>query len=193
MKKVNIPFIKVGGQELLSKMYTDGQVEKESVIEDVYKMFTYKSSNMNIMTVKKGFYGTREMTDGYMTFEIDGQEVFYGIQEVKRKVRNNVTQMSKQLLQALRYLWLYKNDPSIKVIILNSEKFYTYVFVKEIKDLIDKLAPLFAKSDKSASKSWDDLDLKTTILSYNISFHIHDLDKKFELSKNLKDIYKNCA
>lgn len=184
-------FIPVSGLEILDQIYNEdfNDFEIEEVIEDVYKMMTYKASNMQVMTVKRGFYKSREKTDGYMTFSMDGSEQFYGIQEVKRKVCNSVNQYKKQLLQALRYLWLYRNEPSVKIFILNSEKFYVYVLREDIEDLISSLAPLFSKSDKSACKSWDDLDLRRTIQNYNINFHT-TLLRNLELNKTLEEIYK---
>lgn len=191
MKKLN--FIPVTGQELYDQMYDKehNYVQVETVIEDIYKMGTYKASNMQVMTIKRGFYGSREQTDGYMTFHLGNKE-FYGIQEVKRKVCNSVNQYKKQLLQALRYLWLYRNDPSIKVIILNSEKFYVYVLRKDIEDLINILEPLFKVSEKSACKSWDDKDLRTAIQSYNVNFHTTLLNN-LRLDKTLEEIYKLAA
>ena len=192
MKKVNINFIPVSGKDLISKMYLNGNPEKEDVIEDVYKLYTYKASMMNVETLKKGFYGTRETTDGYMAFSIDGDEKFYGIQEVKRKVCNSYRQYCKQLLQALRYLWLYRNDSSIKVIILNSEKYYVYVLVDEILDLINELSPLFSASNKSASETWKDITLKNKILHNRIPFHIKNLNEDFSLDEVLRTIYQSC-
>ena len=179
-------FIPVSGLDIIDQIYNEeiNDFELEEVIEDVYKMMTYKASNMQVLTLKKGFYKSRETTDGYMTFSIRGKEKFYGIQEVKRKVRTTENQFKKQLLQALRYLWLYKNDPSIKVFILNSEKFYVYVLREDIEDLINTLAPLFAKSDKPAYKSWDDEALKITIQKTEIKLRDLELDEK------LKEIYK---
>lgn len=183
-------FIHVSGLEILDQIFDEenNDFELEEVIEDVYKMMTYKASNMQIMTVKRGFYKSREKTDGYMNFG----DNFYGLQEVKRKVTNTENQYRKQLLQALRYLWLYKNDPSIKVFILNSEKFYVYVLREDIEDLINTLSPLFAKSDKSACKSWDDLDLRFTIQKWNITFH-SVLLRDLSLDTTLKEIYKQVA
>lgn len=191
MKKLN--FIPVSGQELYDQMYDKEHdyIQVETVIEDIYKMGTYKASNMQVMTIKRGFYGSKEQTDGYMTFRVGNKE-FYGIQEVKRKVCNSINQYKKQLLQALRYLWLYRNDPSIKVIILNSEKFYVYVLREDIEDLISALEPLFKISNKSACKSWDDIDLKRTIQSYNINFHT-TLLTDLRLDKTLEEIYKQAA
>lgn len=184
-------FISVSGLDILDQIYDEehNDFELEEVIEDVYKMMTYKASNMQILTLKKGFYKSREKTDGFMTFSINGNEVFYGIQEVKRKVCNSTNQYKKQLLQALRYLWLYKNEPSIKVFVLNSEKFYIYVLREDIEDLINQLSPLFAKSDKSACKTWDDIALRRTIQNYDINFHT-TLLRDLELDKTLTEIYK---
>lgn len=192
MKKLN--FISVSGQEILDQIYNKehNDFELEEVIEDVYKMMTYKASNMQVMTVKRGFYKSREKTDGYMTFSLNGEEEFYGIQEVKRKVANTTNQYKKQLLQALRYLWLYKNDPSVKVFVLNSEKFYVYVFRKDIEDLISELAPLFSKSNKSACKTWDDLDLRHKIQESPIHFHT-TLIRDLALDRELINIYKEAA
>lgn len=191
MKKLN--FIPVSGQELYDQMYDKehNYIQVETVIEDIYKMGTYKASNMQVVTIKRGFYGSREQTDGYMTFRIGNKE-FYGIQEVKRKVCNSINQYKKQLLQALRYLWLYRNDPSIKVIILNSEKFYVYVLREDIEDLISLLEPLFKVSSKPAYKSWDDLNLRAAIQSYNVNFHT-TLLKDLRLDKTLEEIYKLAA
>lgn len=188
--KVN-NFISVSGLDILDQIYDEehNDFELEEVIEDVYKMMTYKASNMQILTLKKGFYKSREKTDGFMTFSLNGDEKFYGIQEVKRKVCNSTNQYKKQLLQALRYLWLYKNEPSIKVFVLNSEKFYVYVLREDIEDLINQLSPLFAKSDKSACKTWDDIDLRRIIQSYDVNFHT-TLLRDLELDKTLTEIYK---
>lgn len=187
-------FIPVSGLEILDQIYDEehNDFELEEVIEDVYKMMTYKASNMQVMTIKRGFYKSREKTDGYMAFSLNGQESFYGIQEVKRKVCNTPNQYRKQLLQALRYLWLYKNNPDVKVFVLNSEKFYVYVLREDIEDLISALDPLFSKSDKSACKSWDDIDLRRTIQSYNINFHT-TLLRNLSLDTTLSDIYKLLA
>jgi len=187
--KIN-KFIPVSGLEILDQIYDEehNDFELEEVIEDVYKMMTYKASNMQVMTVKRGFYKSREKTDGYMTFSLNGNEKFYGLQEVKRKVRTTENQYKKQLLQALRYLWLYRNDPSIKVFILNSEKFYVYVLREDIEDLISSLAPLFAKSNKSACKTWDDYALRRAIQDYNVNFHT-TLLRDLELNKTLEEIY----
>lgn len=183
-------FVSVSGLEILGQIYDEehNDFELEEVIEDVYKMMTYKASNMQIMTIKRGFYKSREKTDGYMSFG----DNFYGLQEVKRKVCNTENQYKKQLLQALRYLWLYKNDPSIKVFILNSEKFYVYVLREDIEDLINSLAPLFAKSSKSACKAWDDLSLRFAIQKAKIEFHI-TLLRDLALDEKLKEIYKAAA
>jgi len=183
-------FIPVSGLEIIDQIYDEehNDFELEEVIEDVYKMMTYKASNMQVLTVKRGFYKSREKTDGYMTFSVDGNEKFYGIQEVKRKVCNSVNQYKKQLLQALRYLWLYRNDDSVKVFILNSEKFYVYVLREDIEDLINNLSPLFEKSSKSACESWNDLSLRKTIQSYNINFHT-TLLRDLKLDKTLNEIY----
>lgn len=183
-------FIPVNGLEILDQIFDEehNDFELEEVIEDVYKMMTYKASNMQIVTVKRGFYKSREKTDGYMSFG----DNFYGLQEVKRKVCNSETQYKKQLLQALRYLWLYKNDPSIKVFILNSEKFYVYVLREDIEELINTLSPLFAKSTKSACKVWDDMSLRQVIKSTNIRFH-STLLKDLSLDETLKSIYKAAA
>lgn len=187
-------FIPVTGQEIYNQIYDKehNYIQLETVIEDVYKMATYKASNMQVSTIKRGFYGSREQTDGYMTFAIDGKEEFYGIQEVKRKVSNRPSQYKKQLLQALRYLWLYRNDPSIKVFILNSEKFYVYVLRKDIEHLIDELSPLFEVSKQPAHKSWYDLDLQSKIMSTEIPFHT-TLLKDLRLDNALKEIYKEAA
>ena len=58
-------FIPVSGLEILDQIYDKehNDFELEEVIEDVYKMMTYKASNMQVMTVKKGFYKSREKTD----------------------------------------------------------------------------------------------------------------------------------
>jgi len=184
-------FIPVSGLDILDQIFDEerNDFELEEVIEDVYKIMTYKASNMQVITLKKGFYKSRETTDGYMTFSLNGDEKFYGIQEVKRKVCNSINQYKKQLLQALKYLWLYKNDPSIKVFILNSEKFYVYVLRDDIEDLISVLSPLFAKSSKSACRTWDDSLLRKTIQEYNINFHT-TLLRDLELNKTLEEIYK---
>ena len=183
-------FIPVSGLEILDQIYDKehNDFELEEVIEDVYKMMTYKASNMQVMTIKRGFYKSREKTDGYMTFSLNGREEFYGIQEVKRKVCNTTNQYKKQLLQALRYLWLYRNDESVKVFILNSEKFYVYVLREDIEDLINNLSPLFEKSSKSACESWNDLSLRKTIQSYNVNFHT-TLLRDLKLDKTLNEIY----
>lgn len=187
----NLKFIPVSGLEILDQIYDEehNDFELEEVIEDVYKMMTYKASNMNVMTVKRGFYKSREKTDGFMTFLYNGEEKCFGIQEVKRKVCNSVNQYKKQLLQALRYLYLYRNDPSIKVFILNSEKFYVYVLREDIEDLINQLKPLFEVSTKPACKTWDDHTLRRMIQSYNINFHT-TLLRDLELDKTLTEIYK---
>ena len=187
--KVN-KFIPVSGLEILNQIYdTEHQdFELEEVIEDVYKMMTYKASNMQVMTIKRGFYKSREKTDGYMTFSLDGNEKFYGIQEVKRKVKTTENQYKKQLLQALRYLWLYGNNPSVKVFILNSEKFYVYVLREDIEDLISSLDPLFKVSDKPACNTWNDVSLRTVIKNYNVNFHT-TLLRDLELNKTLEEIY----
>lgn len=183
-------FIPVNGLEILNQIFDEehNDFELEEVIEDVYKMMTYKASNMQVMTIKRGFYKSREKTDGYMTFSLNGREEFYGIQEVKRKVCNTTNQYKKQLLQALRYLWLYRNDESVKVFILNSEKFYVYVLREDIEDLINNLSPLFEKSSKSACESWNDLSLRKTIQSYNVNFHT-TLLRDLKLDKTLNEIY----
>lgn len=184
-------FIPVAGQEIYDQIYDKehNYIQPETVIEDVYKMATYKASNMQVSTIKRGFYGSREQTDGYMTFVLNGDEKFYGIQEVKRKVSNRPSQYKKQLLQALRYLWLYRNDPSIKVFILNSEKFYVYVLRKDIEQLIEELCPLFAVSKEPACKSWNDTNLKSKIIDAEITFH-SVLLKDLRLDNTLKEIYK---
>ena len=181
-------FISVSGLEIIDQIYDEehNDFELEEVIEDVYKMMTYKASNMQIMTIKRGFYKSREKTDGYMSFG----DNFYGLQEVKRKVCNTENQYRKQLLQALRYLWLYQNDPSIKVFILNSEKFYVYVLREDIEDLISTLAPLFAKSTKSACKTWDDIALRHAIQNASIKFH-STLLRNLALDEKLKEICKS--
>ena len=183
-------FIPVSGLDILSQIYDEehNDFELEEVIEDVYKMMTYKASNMQVMTIKRGFYKSREKTDGYMSFSCKGEDKFYGLQEVKRKVCNSVNQYKKQLLQALRYLYLYGNDPSIKVFVLNSERFYVYVLREDIEDLINTLSPLFEKSNKSACKTWDDYALRRTIQDYNINFHT-TLLRDLELNKTLEEIY----
>lgn len=187
-------FIPVTGQELYDQMYDKehNYIQLETVIEDIYKMGTYKASNMQVSTIKRGFYNSREQTDGYMTFSLNGEEKFYGIQEVKRKVSNRPEQYKKQLLQALRYLWLYRNDPSIKVFVLNSEKFYVYVLRKDIENLIEELNPLFANSKEPAYRSWQDTTLKNTILNANIPFHTALL-KDLRLDNALKEIYSAAA
>lgn len=187
-------FIPVTGQELYDQMYDKehNYIQLETVIEDIYKMGTYRASNMQVSTIKRGFYGSREQTDGYMTFSLNGEEKFYGIQEVKRKVCNNPSQYKKQLLQALRYLWLYRNDPSIKVFVLNSEKFYVYVLRKDIENLIEQLNPLFAVSKQPAYKSWKDINLQRTILNADIPFHT-TLLKDLRLDNALKEIYAQAA
>lgn len=187
-------FIPVTGQELYDQMYDKehNYIQLETVIEDIYKMGTYRASNMQVSTIKRGFYGSREQTDGYMTFSLNGEEKFYGIQEVKRKVCNKPSQYKKQLLQALRYLWLYRNDPSIKVFVLNSEKFYVYVLRKDIENLIEQLNPLFAVSKEPAYKSWKDMNLQRTILNADIPFHT-TLLKDLRLDNALKEIYAQAA
>lgn len=187
-------FIPVTGQELYDQMYDKehNYIQLETVIEDIYKMGTYRASNMQVSTIKRGFYGSREQTDGYMTFSLNGEEKFYGIQEVKRKVCNKPSQYKKQLLQALRYLWLYRNDPSIKVFVLNSEKFYVYVLRKDIENLIEQLNPLFAASKEPAYKSWKDINLQRTILNADIPFHT-TLLKDLRLDNALKEIYAQAA
>lgn len=187
-------FIPVTGQELYDQMYDKehNYIQLETVIEDIYKIGTYRASNMQVSTIKRGFYGSREQTDGYMTFSLNGEEKFYGIQEVKRKVCNNPSQYKKQLLQALRYLWLYRNDPSIKVFVLNSEKFYVYVLRKDIENLIEQLSPLFAVSKEPAYKSWKDINLQRTILNADIPFHT-TLLKDLRLDNALKEIYAQAA
>ena len=187
-------FIPVTGQELYDQMYDKehNYIQLETVIEDIYKMGTYKASNMQVSTIKRGFYKSKEQTDGYMTFSLNGEEKFYGIQEVKRKVSNKPSQYKKQLLQALRYLWLYRNDPSIKVFVLNSEKFYVYVLRKDIENLIEKLNPLFALSNEPACRSWKDKKLQETILDANIPFHT-TLLKDLRLDNTLKEIYTEAA
>lgn len=184
-----LKFISVTGQELFDQMYDKEHdyIQVETVIEDIYKMGTYKASNMQVVTIKRGFYGSKEQTDGYMTFR-SGKEEFYGIQEVKRKVCNSVNQYKKQLLQALRYLWLYRNDPAVKVFVLNSEKFYVYVLREDIEDLISTLEPLFKVSNKSACKAWDDHSLRKIIQDYNVNFH-STLLKDLRLDKTLEEIY----
>ena len=79
-------FIPVSGLEILDQIYDEehNDFELEEVIEDVYKMMTYRASNMQVLTIKRGFYKSREKTDGYMSFG----DNFYGLQEVKRKVCN---------------------------------------------------------------------------------------------------------
>ena len=186
-------FTPVSGQEVLDRIYDreHNELYAEEVIEDVYKMLAFKASNGNVWTTKRSFYKSLEQTDGYMEFTFK-KYTFYAIMEVKRKVCNTENQYKKQLLQALRYLWLYKNDKSIKFFILASEKFYIYVDRRDIEDLIEELSPLFAVSTKSACKSWQDPALKEVMQRYFINFHVTLIDQ-LRLDNTLKEIYKLAA
>ena len=65
-----------------------------------------------------------------------------------------------------------------------------YVLREDIEDLISTLAPLFAKSTKSACKTWDDVALRLAIQNASIKFH-STLLRNLELDKQLKEICKS--
>lgn len=175
------------------------KVEKESVIETVYNNNTIMSSLGKVDIVKKGW------TDGLMRFRYNGRIIsFYGLQEAKRDVNPTVTQLTKQLLQALGYYSQLESTvrEDCLVFCLNSAYFYGYILRSQIEELIEKVIPLINESGLSASKLYSNLPnakalVRDWIEEHYNECHLRGLEgeeeaKAFEINEVLREIYLNC-
>lgn len=190
-ERLHIKFKSILGSDFVSEFYDDetGKLYKESVIESVYNNKTLIASGGNIEIIKYGH------SDGLMQFKyLKKEKAFYGYQETKRNVSCTDVQLKKQLLQVLKYLYdaPIRIQRKVKVVCLNSEKFYAYVFIEDLKELITSLQPLFRLSKMSASQTWKDQSLKNCIMHIDIPFKIKKMPTDVDLANIQREIYLNC-
>lgn len=189
--RLHIKLIPLKGLDFYEDFFDEdtGELLKEAAIETIYNNKTLIASNTNIEIVKKGW------SDGWMQFKYPGQ-MFFGYQEVKRKVPCTELQFRKQLLQALKYFYddtlNTKRDKKVKVFCLNSERFYTYVLRSDLEELFKDLFPAFELTKESASDTWKDPLLKSIMLSHKIPFRVYKMPDTVELHNILRDIYLQC-
>ena len=167
---------------------------KEFEIEDFYKNYYSYTSIFKIRTIKRGFSDSDCATDGLLEFNYRG-EWFYGLQETKFKKAFTDLQLKYQLVQSLMYEWMFdmrKEGYNIKVHILNSEKYFAYIYEDEIVELKRKLWNIFPVVPETPSGVYSNPLVNKLLKETTISFHRENLTDKFELHKVIRNIFKHC-
>ena len=194
-QKVQVPFRKVTGKELKRDFFEFGPDPKERTINDVYIQKSALATN--------GYFSITgvDTDDGIIRGYKGKNKVFalYGIFETKRNIDPTSSNLKKILLQELHYRYKRIGSLPIKfrefdVFILASSRFFGYVLFSDIKDMISKLDEVYKDTIYSPSKNYSDLRLRQIIEEYyySIDFHISYIDDKFQLNKEIKDIYLHC-
>lgn len=166
----------------------------EPEIEDLYKDIISHLSDPSIRIVKRGFVKTKEKTDGLIEFRYKNGKLFYALQEVKYKKAYTDLQLKYQLLQALVYNYRFSQETpyDFRVYILNSEKYFAYVFADEIEEIIKDLSKLFPKMKECASKAYENKLVNAYLKNCNITFHKDLITDEYQLHNTLRTIYKHC-
>lgn len=179
-----ITFTKVTGEEIYPKFFVNGEIEIEAVIEDVYKNAFSKATNHAVEVVKRS--APRGITDGFITATITKQgkevECFYGIQEVKRKIKRNTAAYYKQIGQGLLYAVQFQED--IKVVLFPSENYIDYLYLDE--NNIDKNELLNLLKNDSPCKACKNVN------TCNLKIHQIDMPTQAKIDEMWKNIYKHC-
>lgn len=165
--------------------------KKEATIEFFYKHQLKDMFHGKFAVNDDTFVGTRAMTDGRLTYIIDQNHMIVGIQEAKFRKASTLTERKKALCQALHYNYFKYTQEFIEYdyFFLPTEKGVAYVLRKDIEQLIKLLDPLFAKTDKSPSTNWADLEIRTLMQRQDIDFHYVDITPDFELNKFFAEIF----
>lgn len=185
-------FIPVFGSELIKDFET---ATAEPEIEDIYK-FTYaKVSKCNIRTYKRYAPFSKASTDGLMECEYTGKRTFHGIQEVKFRKSSTDWQIKQQFIQAVMYAWMFDTNKAgynFQVFIMNSENFIVYVFVDQIRPLLDEMYKAFPNVSYSPCNAYKDHTIQQIVRYTDIPYNKYDVEDKTKLHEIWKDIYKHC-
>lgn len=199
--RLHIDIQSVTGKELYSEMIDeDGNLYPESTIESVYISNISGCTQGKVQTIKLPSKNKRRMTDGWMTFKYtDTVRGFTGIQECKRGSAASLSKLPLQLAQAIKYYWEMcpnRQGRKFKVFCLTSEKYFSYVYKKDIEQLIDELDPLFKIDDcppnELANKPYNHKAIIEKIKNFNVPFNTKVMPDKVDLQNILRDIYLNC-
>lgn len=166
----------------------------EKTIEQVYVSKAPKATDFHVEIAAEGH------NDGTVLFYYKGKIAFMGEQEVKRNVSATRTELSKQLLQLLHYHYqkvvVPPNPPkyNYKVFILNSSKFFAYVYLEDLTEVLNQLVPLFKEIECSASQTWNQPRLQMAMKSImdSIPIVVHEITDGFKLNDCYREMYLHC-
>ena len=168
---------------------------KEAEVETAYNT-SYIASSAGILDVIKA-----KNTDGVITYEDSKGREYLFLQEVKngKYFGKTTCSLSKQLGQAIYYdlyNWKFKycDKANVVAIIINTEKFFGFVKIKDITDVLDKLEPLYKNTTvKSACHVKEDrliMDAISTAIDEGlINLNLSDLYDSTELSSFYKKVF----
>ena len=178
-----------------SKMLKEfGNTVKEAEVESYYGDYYTYTSIFKIRTIKKCFEDNDCKTDGLLEFNYRGM-TFYGIQETKFRTAFTELQLKKQLVQSLMYEWMMEMrhfDYNMQIHILNSEKYFSYVYTDEIKEFRRKLWNIYPIIKETPCVAYKNPLVRNVMDETHINFHKELITDKFKLHEVVRNIFKHC-
>lgn len=184
-------FRSVKGDYFLSKVYRNDKVAKECVIESVLTNCFMICSNCNMITVKNDT--TIGVTDGVIEFfNPNGDFLGHGLMEVKRAINFNSQPYKHQLLQLIAYYYRSIYIQEYKILLLTSDRYFSYIWIPENIDsimyLCGKVAEAKIKNPSiSASELWSYVSEDWSLDMLTI--HSWTINNEFDFLDPITEIY----
>lgn len=86
---------------------------------------------------------------------------------------------------------IYKVGYNFQVFIMNSENFIAYVFVDQIRPLLDEMYKAFPNVPYSPCNAYKDYTIQQIVRYTDIPYKKYDVEDKTKLHEIWKDIYKH--
>lgn len=93
------------------------------------------------------------------------------------------------------YAWMFDTNKvgyNFQVFIMNSENFIAYVFVDQIRPLLDEMYKAFPNVPYSPCNAYKDYTIQQIVRYTDIPYKKYDVEDKTKLHEIWKDIYKHC-
>ena len=186
-----INFRSVKGDYFLSKVHNNNKVAKECVIESMLNNCFMMCTNCNMMTIKDDT--SIGITDGVIEFNNGSGDILgYGLMEVKRAINLNSTPFKHQILQLIAYYYRSLYELKYKILLLTSDRYFSYIWIPENIDQIMYLCGKVAAAklehpNVTASELWTHVDNNWSLGM--LRMHSWDITNDFDFLDPITEIY----
>lgn len=195
-----IPFNKVTEDDLTREFFEHSDNPLEKTIEQTY---VAKTCHATGDFVKMKAYGT---DDGIVRFCYGKYRdiIFEMLAEIKRNVAGTTGVLLSSLTQALCGHWRQCIRPvsppkyNRKGFIIKSSKFFSYIYLDGLTNLLNALIPLFESINCCPSAAWKQPEIKKVVKEFfingeiNFNLYKYNAGMNFCLDEVYKQIYLEC-